>query len=79
MKYFAILLFVVSLLRPSSAIADDPSPKDVLTGLQSFYAKTARPDGSFRPGIPEDYPGMSDSAYSDMAWTVYPVVLHRTF
>lgn len=74
----SICLFVV-LVLPAALKGQEPSSEEVLKGLQSFYAKTARPDGSFRPGIPDDYPGMSDSAFSDLAWTVYPVVLHRTF
>jgi hypothetical protein len=54
-------------------------PQDVLDGLKSFWQKTARPDGSFRPGIDADYKGMSDSALSDMAPLTYAVTLHRTF
>src|SRR5215467_511097 len=51
----------------------------VLTGLRDFYQKTARPDGSFQPGIDPEYRGMSDAAYSDLAAVTYAVVLHRTF
>jgi geranylgeranyl transferase type-2 subunit beta len=55
------------------------SPDDVLQGLRDFYQKTARPDGSFQPGIDPDYRGMSDSVYSDLAAVTYAVVLHKTF
>lgn len=61
------------------ARATEPAPDPVLQGVRDFCAQTARPDGSFRPGIRTDYPGMSDSAYSDLAPTVYAVILHRTF
>lgn len=52
---------------------------DVLPGLRAFFAKTARPDGSFANGIDPEYRGMSDSAYSDLAAVTYAVVLHKTF
>src|SRR5919201_422131 len=55
------------------------SAEAVTKGLKQFFAKTARADGSFQPGIKADYPGMSDSAYSDLAPTVYAVILHRPF
>jgi geranylgeranyl transferase type-2 subunit beta len=63
----------------ASAAGDAPTKDDVLAGLRSFAANTARPDGSFRPGIDPDYPGMSDSAASDLAPPTYAVILHRTF
>jgi hypothetical protein len=56
-----------------------PSAEDVLQGLRDFYQKTARPDGSFQPGIDPEYRGMSDAAYSDLAAVTYAVVLHKTF
>ncbi len=55
------------------------SAENVLSGLRDFYRKTARPDGSFQPGIDPEYRGMSDSAYSDLAAVTYAVVLHKTF
>jgi hypothetical protein len=55
------------------------SADDVLKGLRAFYQKTARPDGSFQPGIDPAYRGMSDAAYSDLAAVTYAVVLHKTF
>lgn len=64
-------------LAASAVSAEEPDP--VREGLRRFYAKTARPDGSFRPGVDPAYPGMSDSAYSDLAPTVYAVIIHRTF
>ena len=77
---------VVGVLGLSMAAAAEPptlppprDPGGPLAGLRSFLQKTARPDGSFRPGIDPDYEGMSDSAYSDLAPTAYAVVLHKTF
>jgi hypothetical protein len=61
------------------ASSQSPSPERVLAGVKEFFRRTARPDGSFRPGIDPHYPGMSDCAFSDLAPTVYAVVLHRTF
>lgn len=55
------------------------SAEDVLSGLRGFYAKTARPDGAFQPGIDPDYIGMSDCAYSDMAAVTYACTIHKTF
>ncbi|HEY2909542.1 MAG TPA: prenyltransferase/squalene oxidase repeat-containing protein, partial [Gemmataceae bacterium] len=40
---------------------------------------TARPDGSFQPGVDPDYRGMSDSASSDMAPVTYATTIHKTF
>jgi hypothetical protein len=67
------------VLLTSSAFGDEPAPDDVLKGLRSFFQKTVRKDGSFQPGVAADYPGMSDSAASDLAPTVYAVILHKTF
>lgn len=72
-------LLALLLLVPTLIAEDAPRPEDVLKGVREFYAKTARADGSFRPGVDPDYAGMSDSAYSDLAPVVYAVVLHRTF
>ncbi len=52
---------------------------DILAGVRNFFRQTARPDGSFRPGLDTAYEGMSDSAYSDLAPVAYAVVLHKTF
>jgi hypothetical protein len=71
---FALLSFAVPL-----ELAGDPAPEQVLAGVQEFFKKTARPDGSFRPGVDPDYPGISDSAYSDLAPVTYAVILHHTF
>ena len=51
----------------------------MLDGLRTFFTKTAKPDGSFRPGVDPDYEGMSDSAFSDLAPVAYAVVIHKTF
>lgn len=63
----------------ANSLAQDPTADAVRNGLKEFFAKTARPDGSFQPGVRPDYPGMSDSAASDLAPTVYAVILHKTF
>jgi geranylgeranyl transferase type-2 subunit beta len=70
------------LLAPLAVAAEaprQPTPQEVLDGLQAFWDRTALPDGSFRPGVDPDYKGMSDSALSDMAPVTYAVTLHRTF
>jgi geranylgeranyl transferase type-2 subunit beta len=70
---------LTALLAALPAAPAEPTPADVLTDLRGFFAKTAKPDGSFRPGIDPAYEGMSDSAFSDLAPVAYAVVLHRTF
>jgi geranylgeranyl transferase type-2 subunit beta len=74
-----LAVLVLLLLAGSSWAADPIKPEDVLAGLRDFYRKTARDDGSFRPGIDPDYEGMSDSAASDLAPVTYAVVIHKTF
>ena len=71
-----VALLVVS---PCSAADKPPSPEQVLDGVRTFFKRTAKPDGSFRPGIDPEYEGMSDSAYSDLAPVAYSVVIHKTF
>lgn len=78
MKPLLFALLVAVALLPVAPAAE-PTPDEVLAGLRTFFAKSARPDGSFRPGIDPTYDGMSDSAYSDLAPTTYAVVIHRTF
>ena len=56
-----------------------PTPDEVLTGLKDFFAKCAKPDGSYRPGVDPKYEGMSDSAYATGARSLYAVVIHKTF
>jgi hypothetical protein len=76
------IMFLIGLLLgvpPGQAAEPAVTAEQVLQGLRDFYAKTARPDGSFAPGVDPDYLGMSDSAYSDLAPVTYAVVLHRTF
>ena len=74
---------VIALALADYASADDKlanaKPDEVLTGIRSFFEKTALPDGSFRPGIDPDYMGFSDTSYSDLAAITYAVVLHKTF
>lgn len=77
--FAAILILVVS-----RGVAEQPgqttfNPQLILKGLQDFYQKTARPDGSFQPGVDPDYLGMSDSAYSDLAPVTYACTIHSTF
>ena len=72
--------FLGLMLFPEPVGAADPAkPDDVLAGLHDFYKKTAKSDGSFRPGIDPEYEGMSDSAASDLAPITYAVVIHKTF
>jgi hypothetical protein len=83
MKRF-LFLAVAMLVSSGGILADEPraAPPDaetVLRGLRGFYAKTARPDGSFQPGVDPDYRGMSDSAFSDLAAVAYACTIHKTF
>src|SRR5579862_9540146 len=75
----ALLALLVLLPAGPAAAADRPAPAGVLAGLRDFYKKTAKDDGSFRPGIDPDYEGMSDSAASDLAPVTYAVIIHKTF
>jgi geranylgeranyl transferase type-2 subunit beta len=75
----ALLTVLVPLCAAPAGAAERATPADVLAGLRDFYKKTARDDGSFRPGIDPDYEGLSDSAASDLAPVTYAVVLHKTF
>src|SRR5436190_5708498 len=77
----ALVLAAVRLTALESVAAEPlkPDPAAVLAGLQEFYAKTARPDGSFQPGVEPDYLGMSDSAFSDLAAVTYACTIHKTF
>ncbi len=74
---FALLASL--LVAPAAEPQPAPTPDEVLSGLKTFFAKTAKPDGSFRPGIDPHYEGISDSAYSDLAPVAYAVVIHKTF
>src|SRR5262245_53415412 len=85
----ARILLILLCLVPLAVLGVAPSPRDrpdatptprtVLDGVQSFFRKTARADGSFRPGLDVEYEGISDSAYSDLAPVTYAVILHKTF
>src|SRR2546429_2681395 len=74
---FACAALLAVALHSSLALA--ATPNQVLAGLRGFFARTARDDGSFSPGIDPQYRGMSDSAYSDLAAVTYAVTLHKTF
>jgi prenyltransferase beta subunit len=77
--WLVFALLAASLSSRATAADKPPSPEQVLDGLRTFFKKTAKPDGSFRPGIDPDYEGMSDSAFSDLAPVAYAVVIHKTF
>src|SRR2546421_3333205 len=74
-----VLLLWTLPVGPAAGAGPAPTPTEVLEGVRSFLEKTARADGSFRPGIDPDYRGMADSAASDLAPVTYAVVLSRTF
>src|SRR5262245_54985127 len=76
-RLLPIATLIVATLVNTTCAAD--SPDDVLSGLRDFYARTARNDGSFSPGIDPTYRGMSDSAYSELAAVTYAGVLNKTF
>src|SRR5688500_792333 len=78
MKTLAACALLAVAVLPAAPAAE-PTPEEVVTGPKDFFAKTAKGDGSFRPGIDPDYEGMSDSAFSDLAPTAYAVVIHKTF
>ena len=90
--FLFVIVFLVVVATANVADADQPkktepaAPKsplptaaEILSGLQEFYKQTARPDGSFQPGVDPTYRGMSDSAYSDLAAVTYAVTIHKTF
>jgi geranylgeranyl transferase type-2 subunit beta len=82
MKRLLIAIGLTFAVGGSSAAEEPATPPDaqtVLSGLREFYAKTARPDGSFQPGVDPDYRGMSDSAFSDLAAVTYACTIHKTF
>jgi Prenyltransferase and squalene oxidase repeat len=76
-------MLVIAMGPVSRSSADDKpataTPDEVLTGVRTFFEKTALPDGSFRPGIDPGYKWLSDTGYSDLAAVTYAVVLHKTF
>jgi geranylgeranyl transferase type-2 subunit beta len=65
-------------IRRLELVSAAPRADEVLDGLRKFYAKTARADGWFQPGIDPDYLGMSDCAASDLAAVTYAVSIHKT-
>jgi geranylgeranyl transferase type-2 subunit beta len=75
----AIPVLVAVVPAVPAADLKPAKPDEVLAGVKDFFAKTAKPDGSFRPGIDPNYEGMSDSAYSDLAPVAHAVVIHKTF
>ncbi|MEX2141941.1 MAG: prenyltransferase/squalene oxidase repeat-containing protein [Pirellulales bacterium] len=84
MRNFLALILCISLCKIDYCQAADENtssiaPEQVLLCLRAFYDKTARPDGSFQPGIDPEYLGMSDCAYSDLAAVTYACTIHKTF
>lgn len=80
LRISALALPLLLAVLPARADDDPPvEPGNVTADLKRFFAKCARPDGSFQPGVYAGYEGMSDSAFSDLAPTVYAVVIHKTF
>jgi prenyltransferase beta subunit len=85
MKVSSIFLAALTVILAGAgwAAAQDNgaaiAPQVVLDGLREFYRSTARPDGSFAPGVDPEYLGMSDCAYSDLAAVTYASTIHKTF
>jgi geranylgeranyl transferase type-2 subunit beta len=80
MRKSTLLAFVlIPLALPANGGEKKPAAAEVLKGLQEFARRTARPDGSFQPGIDPKYKGMADSAYSNLAPVTYAIIIHRTF
>jgi geranylgeranyl transferase type-2 subunit beta len=73
------LPFLIAAVPAPAAEPKAPTPDEVLSGLKAFFARCAKPDGSFQPGVDPNYEGISDSAYSDLAPVAYAVVIHKTF
>src|SRR6185295_7526220 len=79
-RWVLLILVLTLILHTWSSRATEPvTSASVLANLRAFYEKTAKDDGSFRPGIDPDYEGMSDSAASDLAPVTYAVLIHKTF
>jgi hypothetical protein len=89
MKFYLIMFslsaFGIAILAsaaPQTQSRDLPSQstqEKALAGVHQFFVETAQEDGSFRPGIDPEYPGVSDSAFSDLAPVTYAVTIHKTF
>jgi geranylgeranyl transferase type-2 subunit beta len=79
LRSFCLAAVALSFLAANATAAEPPKAEDVLRGLRKFADSTVQPDGSFRPGVDAFYPGMSDSAYSDLAPVTYAIVIHKTF
>jgi len=80
-KHFLMQLSIVSGgfmfgKIPYSAKEND---NKILEGVRSFFNMVANKDGTFRPGIPTDYMGKSDTGLSGIAAPTYAVVVHKTF
>jgi hypothetical protein len=78
-SFVLLCVFATASIVVARAEKQSPGADEVLVGLKDFYRKTARPDGSFQPGIDAEYRGMSDAAYSDLAAITYAVTIHKTF
>jgi len=75
----ALLACLTAAMRQPGEPLSSTGPTRVQAGLRSFLERTARADGSFQPGIDPAYPGMADTAYSDLAAATYAAILYRTF
>jgi geranylgeranyl transferase type-2 subunit beta len=52
---------------------------EILNGVRDFLHLVANPDGSFRPGINQNYKGNSDTGLSGIAAPTYATILCETF
>jgi WD40 repeat protein len=75
----ALWLAALGWCRADEPAARSVDPQVVLRGLREFYAKSAKDDGSFQPGVDPKYQGMSDSAFSDLAAITYACTIHKSF
>ncbi|QDU97803.1 prenyltransferase/squalene oxidase repeat-containing protein [Lignipirellula cremea] len=78
-RFACLGVCLLVLLGAGKSRAEESIDQKVKAGLRRFFAQTARPDGSFQPGIDPQYLGMSDTAYSDLAAVTYAATLHQTF
>src|SRR6516162_6051929 len=78
-KPFVLAVAILAVGIGPVRAEDKPTPQELLAGVRDFFAKCARDDGSFQPGVDREYEGISDSAYSDLAPVTYAVIIHKTF
>lgn len=78
-SFLGILVCLPVFCLPADAAEKKATPQEVAEGVRTFFARCAKPDGSFQPGVDPAFEGISDSAYSDLAPVTYAIILHRTF